>query len=288
MTDSLDLGRIEAPLLVFGGPYSNLRATTAIKAEAEARDIPARNVICTGDVVAYAAEPGETTSLIMNWGCVTVMGNCEESFGAGADDCGCGFDEGTACDVLSRQWYAYADASLTPEMRAWMRGTPRRVAFEMCGRRFAVIHGSAETINEFVFEMGDDVPKRNGLDTLGVDAVIGGHSGVPFAQMLCDRLWLNAGVVGMPANDGTPRVWFAVLTPAGNTIEIEVLPLSYDHAAAAQAMRAAGLPEGYASCLETGFWPNMDVMPEAEKAKSGQAIVPIRMTLPEVRATAAE
>jgi len=288
VTRFLDLGHIDTPLLVFGGPYSNLRATTAIKAEAEARGIPPERVICTGDVVAYAAEPAETTALMMDWGCVTVMGNCEQSFGAGADDCGCGFDEGTACDVLSRQWYAYADAALTPEMRAWMRATSRRVDFQMGGRRFAVVHGSAETINEFVIERGDDSPKRTSLETLGVDAVIGGHSGVPYAQTIGERLWLNAGVVGMPANDGTPRVWFAVLTPETDAIGIEILPRSYDHAAAAQAMRDRGLPEGYARCLETGLWPNMDVMPEAEKNKVGQTIAPICMVWPASRATAAE
>lgn len=286
MAPVLDLGDIAAPLLVFGGPYSNLLATAAVRGEATARGIPPERVICTGDVVAYAAEPAETTSLMMEWGCATVMGNCEESFGAGADDCGCGFDEGTSCDVMSRQWYAYADAALTPEMRAWMRATPERIEFRMCGRRFAVIHGSADAVNEFVFERGADVAKRKTLDALGADAVIGGHSGVPFAQTFEDRLWLNAGVVGMPANDGTPRVWFAVLSPTPGGIEIEVLPLSYDHATAAAAMRAKGLPEGYAACLETGLWPNMDVMPEAEREKAGRALSPVRMTWQSARAAA--
>ena len=53
----LDLGNLDAPVLLFGGPYSNLRATQAMRAEADRLGIPADHVICTGDVVAYAAAP---------------------------------------------------------------------------------------------------------------------------------------------------------------------------------------------------------------------------------------
>ena len=53
---------ITPPILVFGGPYSNLRATQAMRARAEELGIPPSSTICTGDVVAYCAEPEETTA----------------------------------------------------------------------------------------------------------------------------------------------------------------------------------------------------------------------------------
>lgn len=269
-----DLGPLQGPVLIFGGPYSNLLATQAMREAAASLNIPGENVICTGDVVAYAGEPAKTTDAIMGWGITTVMGNCEESFGGEADDCGCGFEEGTACDVMSRQWYAYANAELNPEQRAWMRGLPAQVTFTLNSRRFAVVHGSAASINEFVFEGTDNAIKQRDLDALNVDAIIGGHAGVPFTQAFGDRFWHNAGVIGMPANDGTPRVWFSVIRPSGDDIEIEIYPLNYDYVAAASSMREKRLPDGYAKCMEDGLWPNMDVMPEAERAKVGVAIAP--------------
>jgi len=272
MTDILDLGVKQGPMLIFGGPYSNLLATEALIREAQALGIAPSNIICTGDVVAYAGEPAETTDAIINWGITTVMGNCEESFGAEADDCGCGFAEGTACDVMSRQWYAYANSCLDPDHRAWMRALPRQVRFMFAGKRFAVVHGSASSINTFVFEASDDALKRQGFAELGVDAIIGGHSGVPFSQLLDDRLWHNAGVIGMPANDATPRVWYSLIREDAAGIRVEIRPLAYDHAAAAASMRAKKMPTGYAGCLEDGLWPNMDVMPEAERIKAGQPI----------------
>lgn len=270
--DFLDLGELDGPVLIFGGPYSNLHATAAIKVEADMLDIPADRVLCTGDVVAYAGAPDATTDLMMDWGVKTVMGNCEESFGWQEEDCGCGFDEGTECDILSRKWYAYADSRLSAAHRAWMRACPRRIDFTLAGRRFAMVHGSADTTNEFVFEHTDEAVKIAGLDALDVDAVIGGHSGVPFTQVFEDRVWHNAGVIGMPANDGTPRVWYTVLYPEDSGIRIEHRALEYDYAGAAEAMRKLGLPSGYADCIEYGFWPNLDVMPEGEKTKTGQPL----------------
>lgn len=270
--DVLDLGQMDGPVLVFGGPYSNLHATTALKAEAEVLGIPTNRIICTGDVVAYAAAPDTTTQLMMDWGVQTVMGNCEESFGWQDEDCGCGFDEGTECDILSRKWYAYADSRLSPDHRAWMRSCARQINFKLADRRFAVIHGSVDSINEFVFEASDDGTKISGLDALNVDAIIGGHSGVPFTQVIDDRLWHNAGVIGMPANDGTPRVWYSVLHPEDGDIWVEHRALKYDHVGAANDMRRLGLPSGYADCIEMGLWPNLDVMPDGEKSKSGKAI----------------
>ena len=68
----------------------------------------------------------------------------------------------------------------------------------------------------------------------------------------------------MPANDGTPRVWFSVLVPAAGGILVEHHALGYNHTAAAARMRQHGLPEGYATALETGLWPSCDVLPPAE------------------------
>ena len=74
------------PLVVFGGPYSNLQATRAMQAETRRLGIAPDRVICTGDVVAYCANPAETTDLVRAWGIHVVAGNCEESLAADADD----------------------------------------------------------------------------------------------------------------------------------------------------------------------------------------------------------
>jgi len=106
--------------------------------------------------------------------------------------------------------------------------------------------------------------------------VVAGHCGLPFVDFPGGRPWCNAGTVGMPANDGTPRVWYALLTPGDGSIAIELTPLAYDHALAAQKMRKTGLAEAYARALEAGLWPPVDFLPPAEQAATGLPMVPSR------------
>lgn len=263
-------------VLFFGGPYSNLEATEAVLAEAERRGIPRTNIVCTGDVVAYCADASACADLIRESGITVVAGNCEEQIAAGEADCGCGFAPGSACDTASRTWFAHARDALDEGARAWMAALPLRFDFEMNGLRFAVIHATATDNSRFVFRSTPERIKSLDLDRLGVDGVVCGHSGLPFTQSIADRLWHNPGVVGMPANDGTTRVWFSVLSPGveQRSIVIEHGALGYDHAAAATKMRAARLPDDYASSLSSGFWPNCEILPPAETKATGRPLAP--------------
>jgi diadenosine tetraphosphatase ApaH/serine/threonine PP2A family protein phosphatase len=276
-----DLGRLDGPVLVFGGPYSNLEAAEAIRAEAERLGIPPAQTICTGDTVAYCADPGATVALIRDWGIAVVQGNVEEQLGAGAEDCACGFTPGSACDTLAAQWYAHAEREITAGDRRWMAGLPRLIRFTLAGRRMAALHGGASRINRWVFASTPAAEKHAEMGLAGaggapVHGIVAGHCGLPFVDIFGGRLWCNAGTVGLPANDGTPRVWYAILTPErAGAIRIELRPLAYDHGQAAQKMRRAGLAEGYARALETGLWPPSDVLPAAERAATGRALTMI-------------
>ncbi|MBM3557780.1 MAG: metallophosphoesterase family protein [Alphaproteobacteria bacterium] len=276
MAEYRDLGRLDGAVLVFGGTYSNLQATEAVLAEADRLGIPPARMIHTGDVVAYGADAEATATRVRDSGVAVVMGNCEESLAADSEDCGCGFTEGSRCDLMAVKWYAHARAQLSAASRAWMATLPRRIDFSLGGRRFAVVHGAPSQINRFVFASLTDRELAAEIDQAGTDAVIGGHCGLPFIRNVGERLWLNAGAVGMPANDGTSRVWYALLAPRGEAVEIALRPLAYDHARAAAAMRAADLPGGYASALETGLWDSCDILPPVERAARGRAIEPTR------------
>jgi predicted phosphodiesterase len=268
----------DGPLLVFGGPYSNLQATRAVLAEAARRGIPPRRVVCTGDVVAYGADAAACCDLVMASGITVIAGNCEENLAAGALDCGCGFEEGTACDLLARTWYAHAEREVTAAHRAWMAALPRRIVLALPdGRCLAVLHGGAREISRFLFASAPEAELAEEIAATGCDGVIAGHCGIPCARQVGRGLWVNAGAVGMPADDGTPRIWFAVLTPADRHVRIEILPLDYDHAAPAAAMRAARLSEGYAAALGSGIWPSCDVLPAAERAGRGTPLDPVRL-----------
>ena len=266
------------PLLVFGGPYSNLRATAALIAEADRLGISAQRVICTGDVAAYCAEPEETARAIAAWGCHVIPGNCEQQLAEGAADCACNFTAGSTCDLLAKGWYPYANARLSPPMRAWMGGLPPTLRFNFGGLTFGVVHGGFAQVNRWVFASDQDALAEE-VGRADADVVIAGHAGVPFVKRVGSATWFNPGVIGMPANDGTREVWYGLVSIAQGAVVLSTRRLAYDYAAAAAAMRRSGHANGYARTLITGLWPSLDILPPAERAQTGKRIRPVAVRL---------
>jgi len=276
LPESLDLGDLELPMLVFGGPYGNLEATRALFDEADRLGIPSSRMICTGDTVAYCADPAATVDLLRGRGVPVLMGNCEENLAVGAADCGCGFEDGTACDLLSQQWYAFCVSEIDADDRLWMASLPRRIELTLGGARFSVVHGAASGISTFVFGSTDAAVKANEIALTGAGGVLAGHCGLPFTQVVRGQVWHNAGVIGMPANDGTPRAWYSLIEAGQDgALRFAHRTLAYDADAAAEKMRRRGLPDGYAGCLQSGLWPSLDVLPAAEREETG---VPLHLS----------
>ncbi len=265
------LGKIDRKLLVFGGPYSNLASTEAMRSKAAELGICAGHIICTGDLAAYCAEPRQTVELIRDWGIHVVMGNCEQSLAMEKPDCGCGFDEGSACSVLSIGWYQYANQAIDLDSRRWMGDLPRSITFQIKDYRFRVVHGSVTSINQFVFPSTPTDIKSSQIKRADAEVVIGGHSGIPFGQVIEDKIWLNAGVIGLPANDGTSDGWYMLLEPVDDGFLASWHRLQYDARISHGSTLAAGMSE-YAQALTDGLWPSMDILPVDERANQGRRL----------------
>lgn len=273
MKASLNIGTLTGKLLVFGGVYSNLQALEALYAVAQKEAIPPENIICTGDVLGYCSQPNECVSLMREWGVHCIAGNVEENLSKGVADCGCNFDENSRCDLLSRQWYPYTQENLDEDSLIWVKQLPFHLNFQYAGKDIGVLHGSYDNISEFIFESTSWEIKTRNFEAAKADVLLAGHCGLPFSQKESDKTWLNPGVIGMPANDGTPRVWYMMLEEE-NGLSFSHHALEYDHVQAAKRMRLNSLPDAYADTLLDGLWDNNDILPATETRQQG-----IRITL---------
>lgn len=267
-----DLGTLSGKLLIFGGPYSNLQALTEMKSIADRLGITPDRIICTGDIVGYCAQPEETVQLVRDWGIHAIQGNVEQNIIEGEDDCGCNFTEGGRCDLFSRTWFPFAARSLSEQSVHWLATLPNHLTFHYADKTVAVVHGSANHISEFIFKSTPWAIKEESYQTTRTDVILAGHAGLPFADVRTNRYWLNAGVIGMPANDGTPRVWYLLLDDTAGELTYSFEYFTYDNVPANQFMLANQLPATYAQTLLTGMWDNCEILPEAEKALQGTAI----------------
>ena len=261
-------------MLVFGGIYGNAQAFFAMR-EAEKQIVPA-DMLCTGDLSAYCADGAAICEIMRRelGAAIIVRGNCERAIADDAADCGCGYAAGSTCDTLSFSWYAHAKNSISVTDKTWMGALPEHQIIRFGGRTIAVVHADVDTDNRFIFASTSFVQKQKSLAALKVDGIIAGHSGIPFTDYVGDNIWHNSGALGMPANDGTSRVWYSRWTATATGIHIAHRALSYDFVGAQTAMIRAGLPSAYRRSLKTGIWPSDSILPAAERQQQGVPIQP--------------
>jgi predicted phosphodiesterase len=267
------LGNLDGPLLIFGGIYSNLQALQALRVEAERLQLPAQRIICTGDVVAYCADPEACVALVRDWGIHCIAGNVELQLMDGAADCGCNFEDNTRCDLFSKKWYPYVKAQLSATSLAWLAKLPQFLRFRYAEQDVLVLHGSYEATAAFIFRSTPWTTKARQFQLAKADLILAGHCGLPFRETRKGKQWLNAGVIGMPANDGNPEVWYLTLRAEGKKVVPNFHALAYDFQTAATRLEAANLPPAYAQTLRTGIWDNCDILPSTESQQQGQPLV---------------
>lgn len=266
------IGDLNGPVLVFGGVYSNLHALEALYRSAADHKIPSTNIICTGDIVAYCAHPVECVDFMREWDVHTIAGNVELNLLDQADDCGCNFSEGSRCDLLSKQWYPYAKAQIKPDQIDYITTIPHHIKFSYGGKKVTVIHGTVENVSGFIFKSTPWAEKKSILQSEDSDIIIAGHCGLPFIDRHGDKIWLNAGVIGMPANDAQTNTWYAIIDSKDGDIQVTFHKLHYQYQKAADAMIEKSLPLSYAQTLVSGLWDNCDILPEVETAQQGREI----------------
>jgi diadenosine tetraphosphatase ApaH/serine/threonine PP2A family protein phosphatase len=137
------------------------------------------------------------------------------------------------------------------------------------GTRLLLCHGSPRKINEFLWEStSPDGFLAYLLDEAGADVLCVTHTGIRWHRDLgVGRHVVNVGALGRPENDGTPRVWYALLT-IGDAVDVEFIPIHYDHEALAADMDAERLPGEFIETILSGWWTTcLEVLPQKERAR---------------------
>lgn len=267
----LDLGNKKGKMLLFGGVYSNLQALQSLMQIAQQHDIPPENCICTGDIIGYCGQPKETLNLFKTWGAHSILGNVEIQLRDDQDDCGCDFTQGSRCDGFSEIWYAFAKANLSKSSLDFFNTIPDHIIFNYAGKKIGVVHGSYENVSHFVFKSTSWIEKHSSMMALDASVIVAGHCGLPFVDQKGSQIWLNPGVIGMPANNGKIKTWAMVIDDSSG-FEFEHIQLSYDYLTAIHEMKKNELPYEYATTLGTGLWDNMEILPDKERLSQGKPI----------------
>ena len=227
------------------GPLPGLKRVPSMRAI-----LISRNCSCCQGHLPYMDRP----VLVMAWlqelllqrmileGVLAIQGNYDESVGSGRTDCGCGYTDPRDNHYAAIS-YRYTFEHTSAENRAWLGALPRHRRLKLGPHRALMCHGSPRVVNEFLWEStSPDGFLRYLLDDADADVLCVTHTGIKWHRDLGGgRHVVNVGALGRPGNDGTPLVWYALLT-IGATVDVEFIPIHYDHEALAADMHAERLP----------------------------------------------
>jgi len=262
---------IEGPfkkIAVFGGVYNNSYGLVALLEDVARKGVDA--IYCLGDLGGFGPHPEKIWSLLEDGAVRSIQGNYEESLSTGREDCNCGYAD-PRDNHFAELSYRYTASNCSAGFKRWMGGLPKRRRVRVGHRELLLIHGSPRRINEFLFQSTTPVSYLEVLlDQEGCDGILCTHTGLHWHRKLpSGRDLINVGVIGRPANDGSTGVWYSIVGARGDEIDVDLIPLTYDHRSLAEDMRSEKLPEEFVETVLGGWWTTcLEILPARERATS--------------------
>ncbi len=240
--------------------HANLQALEACLAHAQTQGAEAYAFL--GDLVGYGADPGPVLDRVMALnaqGALVLRGNHDEM----------AIRPPARQDTLGESTAAWTHAQLSAAQCDYLAQLPMTVQQDAV----LLVHATADDpgLWRYVYDAQTAALSLDAVrDLEGVRYVFGGHVHrqtlyyrgaddrlMPFqptpgvaVPVPAHRHWLaTIGSVGQP-RDGNPRAMYAVFDTT--QAQLSFHRVAYDHHAAAQAIRAAGLPGFFADRLELG------------------------------------
>ncbi len=244
-------------LALFADIHSNLEAITACIAHARA--LGADRYAFLGDLVGYGADPVAVLELIEQYaaeGAVVVLGNHDAAALGRPDD---------TLNSHARAAITWTQAQLGDRQRAFLADLPLTVRDD----NMLFVHASAAAPGQWIYVTS--------LREAG-ESIRASDAGFIFCGHVHEQKLFFMGADGRPKPfrpvPGTPipaakhRQWLAIVGSAGQPRDrdnkacyaladmerarLTFFRVAYDHDAAAQKIRSAGLPERLARRLERG------------------------------------
>lgn len=238
------------PFLIVSDIHGNREALEAVLANARGTY---DRIVCLGDLVGYGADP----NFVVDW----ARSNVAAIVRGNHDKVCVGLESLYSYRPAARFAAEWTLNKLTQENRDYLERLPRGpLPYE----GFDLVHGSPLDEDEYLMTIADVAAIHREVETpvsfFGHTHLQGGFLIARGAVKAIDphralelegpyTFLVNPGSVGQP-RDGDPHAAYAIYHPKDRLVEFR--RVAYDTAAAAEKIRAAGLPNSLAARLLTG------------------------------------
>ncbi len=242
--------------------HANLHALQAVWEDLERQRPEA--VYCLGDLVGYGAFPNEVVEFIRERDIPTVMGNYDEGVGFDLHDCGCVYRDPVLAQ-LGDESLMWSRKHTYEENKRYLQSLELQIRLNRRRPHLLLVHGSPRKMNEYLYEDRPRATFERIARIADADVLLFGHTHLPYAKRVDGTLFVNTGSVGKP-KDGNPQAGYVILETKRRP-RVRFRRVTYDVAAAADAIRKSSLPGYFADLLKTG---GLAPTPEPNQAKEEQ------------------
>ena len=225
-------------IAVMADIHANLNALEAVLQDAERRGITV--FLNAGDIIGFGAFPNEVIQTLYSKNALSVIGNFDLEV----------LDKNIRGKGPKKFALEYARKTLTKAYETYLRTLPSKLELEIAHKKLLMIHGTPDSVDEHLYHDTPEERFQEVAKTAGADLIVFGHSHEQFTKKADGALFINPGSVGRPG-DGNPQAAYAAIT--ASPFSVELVRVSYDVEAAADALRRKGAPESYAQMLLRGL-----------------------------------
>jgi putative phosphoesterase len=235
-------------IAVLSDIHGNFPALDAALRDAAQRDV--EGVVHLGDLVGYGPRPDEVVDRVRVEGISGVVGNYDLAVCHADAEGGRTRYLKPSLSAVGNRTYLWTRGRLRAETLTFLENLPAQIRIREGPTEFLLTHGSPERANEYLLPETPEERLRELFEATGVQVMVVGHTHVPQAREVGDRLLLNPGSVGKPT-DGDPRASYLILdTERGLTAEH--VRLEFDVETVAVESVDFGLPCEQSEALRLG------------------------------------
>ncbi|MGL5647340.1 MAG: metallophosphoesterase family protein [Clostridium sp.] len=201
-------------------------------------------IICLGDLVGYGPHPNEVIALIKRREIPCLKGNYDASVCDGDFT----FIRDNEINSFSLPWTV---DELRVSNKYYLESLPTELRLTIGKREILFVHGSPNSINEYLFEDGNNTEEI--MSNLNADILVCAHTHIPSCKMFGNKLFINDGSVGKP-KIGKPDATYCLLDVNEETgeVKVKVKHIEYEYKRIVKDMTMLKFPNKLIQSYELG------------------------------------
>lgn len=221
--------------------HSNVYALSRVIDDID--DQKADTIICLGDLVGYGPHPNETISYIRRKGILCLKGNYDASVVSNDYS----YIRENSTNSFTLPWTV---SELRAENKYYLQTLPETMSLNFNGKSFKLVHGSPNSINEYLLPDADNTNKV--MSELKEDVLICAHTHIPAVKEFNNKLFINPGSVGKPKIGSPESTYCLIEIDSSNKITAKINHVSYEVKKITKDMEMLDFPTSLIRSFEEG------------------------------------